>query len=67
MAKEFRCTLAIDVFITAENQDEADSKLADMNIEFIDPDTDELLQSDLIDWDITQIGEIEEDEIEDDD
>lgn len=67
MPKEFRATMTVNVFITADSQEEADSKFEDMEIDFRDPYTDEILQSDLIDWDVTEVGEFEEEETEFDD
>jgi hypothetical protein len=62
--KEYRATLTVNVFITADNEEEAIDKFHDMDISFTDPDTDESLQSDLIDIDVTEVGDIELDEYE---
>jgi len=62
--KEYRATLTINVFITAENEEEAADKFHDMDISFVDPDTDESLQSDLIDMEVIEVGDIEIDEYE---
>lgn len=61
MPKEFRCTMKVNVFIVADSQEEADSKFEDMDIEFHDPDSGDLLQSELIDWKINDVGDIEDD------
>lgn len=58
--KEYRATLTVNVFIFAEDDDEAQLKLEDMDISFNDPDNGDELQSDLIDWDITFMGEVDE-------
>ena len=58
--KEYRATLTVNVFIFAEDDDEAQLKLGDMDISFNDPDNGDELQSDLIDWDITDMGDTDE-------
>ena len=57
--KEYRATLTVNVFIFAEDDDEAQLKLEDMDISFNDPDNGDELQSDLIDWDITEMGNVD--------
>lgn len=58
--KEYRATITVNVFIIAENQEEAEQKFQDMDINFYDPDDESELQSDLIDWDIEYSGSIDE-------
>lgn len=57
--KEYRATLTVNVFIFAEDDDEAQLKLEDMDISFSDPDNGDELQSDLIDWELTDMGEVD--------
>jgi hypothetical protein len=55
--KEYRVTLTINVFINAEDEEDAQRKFEDMEIRFHDPDTCDELQSDLIDSEIFDIDE----------
>jgi hypothetical protein len=57
---EYRATITVNVFIIAENQEEAELKFQDMDISFHDPDDESELQSDLIDWEIEYSGTIDE-------
>ena len=62
--KEYRATITVNVFLTAENQEEADEKFGAMELEFKDPDKDESLMSDLIDMEVTEVGELDVDDFE---
>jgi hypothetical protein len=66
--KEYRATLTINVFIFADNEDDANAKFEDMDISFIDPDSNDELQSDLIDWELSEVddGEYQKELDEDD-
>ena len=59
--KEYRATLTINVFIFAENDEDAQRQFEDLDISFNDPDNGDELQSDLIDWEITDVTDIDED------
>ena len=62
--REYRATLTINVFITAESEEEANDKLQDMEISFTDPDSHDELQNELIDWEVNDLGDIDDPDID---
>lgn len=58
--KEYKVKLTIDVFIRAEDEEHLQSKLEYMEYNFDDPDDCDELQSEIIDWEFTELGDVED-------
>jgi hypothetical protein len=52
--KEYKCTMTVNVFCQAENEEQAHEFFQDMEITFRNPNTSELMDSDLIDWEVSE-------------
>jgi hypothetical protein len=60
--KQYRATITVNVFINAENEEEANDTFQDMEMRFTDGNSDGEFESDLIDLEIAEIGDVEDDE-----
>ena len=58
--KEYCATLTVNVFFRADDEEHAQSKFEDMPYSFVDPDDNDELQSEIIDWQITEFGDVDE-------
>lgn len=57
--KEFRITVTNNIFIKAESLDDAHRKWQDINVEeYTDPDTNELLEVEMIDFEVVDVDTI---------
>lgn len=60
--KEYRITVTNNIFVNAKSLDDAHRKWQEMNVEeYLDPDTQECLEVELIDFDIVDVDEVEDD------
>ena len=64
MKTEYRATLTVNVYLVAENEDEAHAMLEDMEYTFINPNDHDELPSEIIEWELTEVAEIDVDDIE---
>jgi hypothetical protein len=64
MPKNFRITLTINVFVAAENEESAQEIAQEMNYSFLHPETNEVLEDSLIDWEVNEVDPDDSEEIE---
>lgn len=55
--KEYRATIKVSVFFYAEDEDDAQNLLEDMDYTLTNPYNGDELQAEIIDWDVAEINE----------